>query len=113
MALETLRAPVAPKIQGRPGNQHLASVRASGDSAQIRLGTFSLLRRRDMHGISGIGTVAEGVRFSDGTVVLHWLRAHRTTRVFPSLRQVIRVHGHGGNTRVVWDAPRAFGAEVQ
>lgn len=33
---------------------------------------FELVRNNDVTGISGVGVVAEGVIFSDGTVALRW-----------------------------------------
>jgi len=36
---------------------------------------FLLVRDCDPSGVSGTGIVAEGVQFSDGTAVMHWLRA--------------------------------------
>lgn len=112
MAINTLQSPHYQDTEVAAGFQR-TSFPARNSPAHMHLGTFTLFRRHDGNGVSGVGTVAEGARFSDGTVVLHWLRAHRTTRVFPSLRQVLRVHGHGGNTRVVWDARRSVVTEVQ
>lgn len=65
--------------------------------------TFVLHRRKDYSGVSGTGVIAEGAVFGDGAVVLHWLGAFPTTTVFASLVQLVRVHGHGGSTRVVFD----------
>ena len=66
-----------------------------------------------MTGISGTGAVAEGVQFSDGTVVLRWLdesvrsresRARRPADHCHSqnIGSVLALHGHGGATKVVW-----------
>lgn len=74
---------------------------------------FELLRTTDVTGISGTGVVAEGVQFSDGTVVLRWLdhqtpEVHRTSGVRPttvmheSIGSVLALHGHGGATQLVW-----------
>jgi hypothetical protein len=65
--------------------------------------TFVLHRKRDVSGISGIGRVAEGVQFSDGTVVLRWLTDKASTVVWDSLEDAMAVHGHDGNTKVVWE----------
>jgi len=46
--------------------------------------------------------VAEGVEFTDGTVVLHWLRYPNGTGLYASLRDMLEVHGHGGLTCVRW-----------
>jgi hypothetical protein len=55
-------------------------------------------------GVSGTGTVAEGVEFSDGTVVLKWcVGDHRSTVFWDSITDVEAIHGHDGRTQVVWD----------
>lgn len=64
--------------------------------------TFNLVRYEDATGISGIGSVAEGVQFSDGTCVLNWTTAHRSTAVYRDLETLIAIHGHEGRTRVEW-----------
>lgn len=65
---------------------------------------FQLERDVDESGVSGTGTVAEGVEFSDGTVALRWTSAWPTSVVFHDrgMEAVEAVHGHGGKTRVVW-----------
>lgn len=77
---------------------------------------FLLVRTRDVTGISGLGPVAEGVEFSDGTVVLRWTApfiaaTHRERGVLPTtvmhdnVRSVEALHGHGGATTVQWIDP--------
>lgn len=67
--------------------------------------TFHLQRDEDVSGISGTGRVAEGVEFSDGTVVVRWLVGdHQSTVVWPGIDAVEAIHGHGGATRIVWGA---------
>lgn len=53
---------------------------------------FYLQRDTDVTGASGIGRVADGVLWPDGTVSVHWDR----------LEDAEAVHGHGGATRIVW-----------
>jgi hypothetical protein len=36
----------------------------------------------------------EGVVFSDGIVVIRWLTEHRSTSLWDSLADLVRVHGH-------------------
>jgi hypothetical protein len=67
---------------------------------------FHLERAEDASGVSGVGKVAEGVVFDDGTVVLRWLTDVKSTVVFDSLRDVESVHGHEGRTRIVYERPR-------
>lgn len=65
--------------------------------------SFVLQRNEDETGISGVGTVAEGVQFLDGTVVLRWLVGeHRSTVVWASIESVEAIHGHNGSTEIVW-----------
>lgn len=64
---------------------------------------FQLERDVDVSGISGTGVVAEGVEFSDGTVVIRWtVGEHRSTVVWPDIAGPEAIHGHGGATRIVW-----------
>ena len=63
---------------------------------------FTLERDRDVTGVSGTGTVADGVVWPDGTVSLRW-RGPRPSVVFwGSLEDAEVIHGHGGSTRIVW-----------
>lgn len=61
---------------------------------------FILVRHKDVTGTSGRGIVAEGVVFEDGQAVLKWLRKPYSLGVYPSLKNLIDVHGHEGNTQV-------------
>jgi len=65
---------------------------------------FELHRDADVTGVSGTGVVAEGVAFSDESVVLRWLSEWPTSVVFHDrgIAAVEAVHGHGGQTRIVW-----------
>ena len=63
---------------------------------------FELHRREDETGISGVGHVADGVEFEDGTCVLHWRTEHRSTAVYASFKDLLAIHGHDGKTRPVW-----------
>lgn len=63
---------------------------------------FHLDRRQDLTGVSGTGVIAEGVEFSDGTVVLHWINPPRSTGVYPDIDAVVAVHDHEDMTKVVW-----------
>lgn len=65
---------------------------------------FQLHRDEDETGVSGTGVVAEGVKFSDGTVALRWTSQWPTSVVFHDrgIEAVEAIHGHGGKTRIVW-----------
>ncbi|MEU7154105.1 hypothetical protein AB0B15_39750 [Streptomyces sp. NPDC045456] len=64
---------------------------------------FTLERDRDLSGISGTGTVADGVVWPDGTVSIRWRGDRPSTVAWNSLADAEYVHGHGGATRFVWD----------
>ena len=66
---------------------------------------FHLDRREDATGVSGTGRIAEGVRFSDGTVALRWVTSTRSTGLYDDMATMIAIHGHGGKTEVKWDDP--------
>lgn len=64
---------------------------------------FRLVRHKDLSGISGTGHVADGVEFTDGTVVLNWLGEHATFVVLAGgVKAVLAIHGHGGATTIDW-----------
>lgn len=67
---------------------------------------FVLVRDTDISGVSGVGIVANGILWPDGQAVIHWTgSAYPTTTPHPGgMESVIAVHGHGGATRVVWQA---------
>jgi hypothetical protein len=65
--------------------------------------TFYLLRNEDIHGNSGVGVVAEGVIYWDGTGSFTWLTLEKTVTVFTSIQTIKKLHSHGGKTEVVVD----------
>lgn len=52
--------------------------------------------------MSGVGDVAEGVVFSDGTAVIRWTSVHRSTAVYADIDELAAIHGHDGRTKVVF-----------
>ncbi len=65
---------------------------------------FVLYRKVDVTGVSGPGVVAEGIEFSDGRVALRWcVGGHRSTVTWDSIDAVREIHGHDGNTEIVWN----------
>ncbi|MGW3152725.1 hypothetical protein [Streptomyces sp. NPDC001089] len=93
------------------------------DSASPALATFRLYRDHDVSGISGAGVVAEGVQFSTGWVVTHWLdqapmwEPKTDVWLHKGTGPVTKIHGHGGATRIVWTADETrrravFGAGI-
>lgn len=73
---------------------------------------FLLHRRVDISGVSGTGFVAEGIEFSDGRVVLHWLTGGDGLAIYPSLAEAQRIHGHNGATAFEWIDTETSGRAV-
>ena len=67
-----------------------------------RFRRFHLHRHEDLTGTSGIGIVAEGVVFGDGTAVLRWTTHLKSTAVYAGILDIIAIHGHDGTTQVEW-----------
>jgi hypothetical protein len=63
---------------------------------------FYFDRQTDVSGASGTGAVVEGVMFSDGSVVIHWLTALSSIAIYQSIDDAIAIHGHGGATNLMW-----------
>lgn len=63
---------------------------------------FYLQRKADVSGVSGTGNVAEGVQFDNGKATMCWLSKRLTISVFDSVEELVELHGHEGNTELVW-----------
>lgn len=63
---------------------------------------FEFQRDKDGTGFSGTGTVLQGVEFDNGQVALIWLGRYESIVIWPSINDAITVHGHEGDTRLVW-----------
>lgn len=64
---------------------------------------FVLNRIEDETGISGTGTVAEGVQFTSGICALSWLTEIKSiAAVYDDIDTVEKLHGHDGKTIVEW-----------
>ena len=57
-----------------------------------------LVREQDPTGVSGIGNVADGVVTPRGKVVLWWNSEVTSVAVYDSLEDVMKIHGHNGQT---------------
>lgn len=68
---------------------------------------FHLIRKADPSGVSGTGTVAEGVIFHNGKVVLCWFGDKSSQNHYDSIQDAMKVHGHEGATvyKVVCEIP--------
>lgn len=62
---------------------------------------FHLRRTEDVNGVSGTGTVVEGVRFSDGIVAIRWISETSSIAIYKSVDDLMKVHGHEGRTVLV------------
>lgn len=62
-----------------------------------------MVRHEDLSGVSGTGTVAEGIEFHDGQIALSWFGRFHTITVAPNIETIERVHGHEGRTVIEWE----------
>jgi hypothetical protein len=73
------------------------------EPAAITPRLFLLQRHLDVTGVSGVGPIAEGVEWSDGTVSLRWKGDTPSTTFWQAgIPAVEAVHGHGGATEVLY-----------
>lgn len=65
---------------------------------------FRLERSKDISGVSGTGTVAHGVEFHDGVIVMRWCTPGlpHSTNTYDNIKAVQRIHGHQGSSKIVW-----------
>lgn len=65
---------------------------------------FHVVRKQDISGISGNGYVAEGCKFTDGSVVVRWRVAGKPSSMefHDTVKGFLEIHGHGGATDVEW-----------
>jgi hypothetical protein len=61
---------------------------------------FVLERTDDVSGVSGIGTIMEGVVFSNGQVAYSWISPLHTVTTCQSLDVVEKLHGHDGRAKI-------------
>jgi hypothetical protein len=66
---------------------------------------FHFVRSEDVSGVSGTGIVAEGVEFTDGSIVVRWLSHTASFGTFSNLKTFLAVHGHNGAGTVEWVDP--------
>ena len=63
---------------------------------------FTLVRKKDVSGVSGTGEVAEGVEFHDGQIVISWYGRFHSVAIYPNIDDLMKIHGHEGSTEVVF-----------
>lgn len=89
--------------------------------------TFTVYRRGDLSETHNSDQVNppdepqfEGVVFGDGTCVIRWMTAGRSTSVWSSFEEMWKIHGHDDpnskhGTEIVWadDHDRQIGAQIR
>lgn len=78
---------------------------AAPKAKETAMRRFVLDRSFDATGTSGTGIVAEGVQFSSGHVVIHWLSQLEAINVYGNAMVLEQLHGHNGNTIIKWLDP--------
>lgn len=63
---------------------------------------FLLVRREDVSGVSGVGVVAEGIEFANGTCIMLWRRQPYNMGIYRSSNALLETHGHDGRTSIKW-----------
>lgn len=63
---------------------------------------FQMYRHHDVSGVSGTGLIAEGTEYRDGVVSLRWYGEHPSEVWWPSVDEILAVHGHQGATEIRW-----------
>lgn len=61
---------------------------------------LTLERAFDHTGVSGTGTVADGVLWDDGQVTIKWRGEYSSIVHWRQLIDAVAVHGHNGDTTV-------------
>jgi len=63
---------------------------------------FYLVRLNDHSGVSGTGVIAEGICFTDWVCHIHWLTEFRSEGRYPNPDEMMKIHGHDGDTILYW-----------
>lgn len=66
---------------------------------------FYVTRSEDLSGVSGIGRVAEGIEFADGTCVIKWISAKSSIGIYDNDKVLLSIHGHEGRTKIEYVDP--------
>jgi hypothetical protein len=66
---------------------------------------FFLYRFEDATGLGGLGVVADGVQFPDGTVALRWRGYYPSTAIYENWMAVEHLHCHDGKSKIAWVDP--------
>lgn len=63
---------------------------------------FLLHRDEDINETSGVGCVAEGLEFWDGTCAMHWRTPINSTTIYRSSDDLLAIHSHEGKSTIEW-----------
>jgi hypothetical protein len=63
---------------------------------------FVLERTEDVSGVSGVGTVADGVVWPNDMVTICWRGDTTSIAVWQHLDDAMKIHGHDGATKAVF-----------
>lgn len=63
---------------------------------------FKLIRHEDISGISGIGHIADGVCWPDGSCTIRWRGKYPSVVYWQSIEEAEQIHGHNGCTTIEW-----------
>lgn len=95
----------ADAIVGEPPADGAVKVRIKVEidrqAKRFRPKAFMLIRQEDETGVSGTGVVAVGVEFEHGICVLTWNTPPHSVAIYPSMADIINIHGHNGKTIVM------------
>jgi hypothetical protein len=75
------------------------------NESQPSLRRFLFVRDEDVSGVSGVGVVAEGTEFTDGSIVIRWLSHMASFGTFANIKAFQSIHGHNGKGKIEWLDP--------
>lgn len=62
-----------------------------------KIALYQLIRKQDVHGISGTGVVALIAVMPSGRAIMEWTASnHPTLTIFANIQEIELIHGHGG-----------------
>lgn len=98
--LQRVRQPVDPEIAEATPEEGRAAALVTLRATKMR--RFKLNRIEDVSGVSGLGTIAEGIEWSNGKCSINWLTPYECIAYYGTIKALEAVHGHGGSTEIVW-----------
>jgi hypothetical protein len=74
---------------------------------------FYLHRKNDVSGVSGTGIIAHGVEFDHGMCAFTWISPYHKVDIAANVKTIEQVHGHGGDTQVIYHDPAMLGEKLR